>query len=144
MAKTVNRLFPLSIYCNLSKNKYHMLDYDDFFAHKAEYTGTYDELIEAGLSTIEDEADRENFRKVFNRQALLDSFQNGKDVVGLIHAQTGDDMDVRIMYTRAILSKDEDGNVIAISVAYELPEYLLEQKGYRTLIEEFNKKVGRG
>ena len=145
MASTINRLFPLSIYSNLTKNRYHMLDYDDFYARKAAYAGTYDDLIAAGMSTVEDETDRENFGRVFSRQALLDSFSDGQDTVGLIHTQTGDDKIVRIMYTRALLSKDENGDILAISVAYELPEYLLEHAEYRREIEKFNRKIeGKG
>ena len=144
MASTINRLFPLSIYINLSKNKYHMLDYDNYYARTAEYSGTYDELIAAGMSTIDDEADRENFKRTFDRQALLESFTKGKDAVGLLHTQTGDDGVVRLMYTRALMSKDESGDILAISVAYEMPEYLIENTGYKQLIEEFNRKTGRG
>ena len=144
MMRTINRLFPLSIYCNLSKNKYHMLDYDNYYARKAEYSGTYDELIEAGMSTINDGTDRESFLRAFNRQALLESFNSGRDVVGLMHTQTGDDGVVRMMYTRAIMSKDECGDIISISVAYELPEYLQKDKNYRDEIMKFNEKLGRG
>ena len=144
MAQTVERLFPLSIYCNLTKNKYHMLDYDDFHAHKAEYSGTYDELIAVGMSTVDDKADRESFRRAFNRQALLDSFENGNDVVGLIHRQTGDDGKVRLVYTRALMSKDENGDVLSIGVAYELPDYLQQKDEYRQEIQKFNIKAGRG
>ena len=142
MASTINRLFPLSIYINLTKNQYHMLDYDNFYARKAEYSGSYDELIAAGVSTIDDESDREHFQRYFNRQNLLESFKKGKNVVGLIHTQTGDDGIVRMMYTRVLMSQDESGDVLAICVAYELPEYLQEHREYRLEIEKFNKKVG--
>ena len=143
LAHTINRLFPLSIFCNLTRNEYHMLSYDDFYTRKADYSGTYDDLITAGMSTIEDAEDRENFRKAFNRQALLDSYENGRDMVELTHSQTGDDGKIRIMRTGAWIERDENGDVVSISISRELSGYLKRLDEDKKTMDKFFGKTER-
>lgn len=98
----VRTMYPLIIFCNLSRNSYHMIEYDGFSTKKAFAEGSYDGLIEVGASTVPDEVQADQFRNLFGRQNIMEAFAAGKTEVSLRHQQTGDDGIVRWMETKVI------------------------------------------
>lgn len=137
--------YPLSISINLSRNTYHMIDYDNYSTRKADPEGSYDELIKVGASTIPDRIDREKFRKLFHRESLLQAFQNGERERSLIHRQTGDDGVVHWISTRCAMRQDPDGDIIAIAVGCTIDEQVRREientrqyRDHSLFIEIFN------
>ena len=101
-----------------------MIDYDNYYTHKADEEGGYDDLIRAGASTIPNEADRRKFIELFGRKNLLDAFRNGEHERSLVHLQTGDDGVDRYMSTRCMMKKNEDGDIIAISIGGAVDDHI--------------------
>lgn len=113
----VRETYPLSIFANLSQNNYHMIDYDNFTTRKAKSSGSYEELIAVGASTIPDEGDREKFSTLFNRDNLIKAYEDGEKERTLIHVQRGDDGVDRWMSTRCVLSKNSNDDIIALCIS---------------------------
>lgn len=78
------------IAANLTKNSYYMMEYDRFATKKAARNGSFDELIEVGASTV-DPAYREEFKRKFQRESLLQAFSRGIQNVTMELRQLGDD-----------------------------------------------------
>ena len=109
--------FPLVIYLDYLNNEYRMLEYEQFLNKTAKWSGTVDELIEVGASTIPDEAYAEKFRTLFGRQNAWAAFRSGETELILKHPQWGDDGEIHWMETRVICLKYMDSKAEAISVS---------------------------
>lgn len=108
--------YPLSISMNLTKNTYHMIDYDNYSTRKAALKGSFDELIKVGASTIPNEADRRRFVELFTRENLIRAYENGERERSLVHLQTGDDGIDRRVTTKCMMKQNEDGDILAITI----------------------------
>ena len=86
--------FPLVIYLDYLNNEYRMLEYERFLNKTAKWSGTVDELIEVGASTIPDEAYAEKFQSLFGRQNAWTAFRSGETELILKHPQWGDDGEI--------------------------------------------------
>ena len=109
--------FPLVIYLDYLNNEYRMLEYEQFLNKTAKWSGTVDELIEVGASTIPDEAYAEKFQSLFGRQNAWAAFRSGETELILKHPQWGDDGEIHWMETRVICLKYMDSKAEAISVS---------------------------
>ena len=109
--------FPLVIYLDYLNNEYRMLEYERFLNKTAKWSGTVDELIEVGASTIPDEAYAEKFQSLFGRQNAWAAFRSGETELTLKHPQWGDDGEIHWMETRVICLKYMDSKAEAISVS---------------------------
>lgn len=116
LLSTIRKTYPLSISINLSRNTYHMIDYNYYYTRVAPEEGNFDELIISGAETIPNEGDREKFMTLFNRENLLAGFAEGERERLLIHLQTGDDGIDRWMSTRCIMKENSDGEIVAIGI----------------------------
>jgi len=82
--------YPLIILCNLSRNSYYMMTYDNFTTTKCSASGIYDELIEGGAETMHPE-DRDIFRTTFSIDNQLRKYAAGEKCITLVTRQLGDD-----------------------------------------------------
>ena len=89
MMKAATTAYDMVILVNLSRNAYEMVEYENFINHTAPRSGTFDELIEAGVSTLPEE-DRPAFRRAFSRENLLAAHARGEVSVYLEHHQVDD------------------------------------------------------
>jgi EAL domain-containing protein (putative c-di-GMP-specific phosphodiesterase class I) len=82
--------YPLVIFSNLTRNSFYMMAYDNFSSTSCPASGTFDNLIAHGASTMHPE-DQAIFAATFSRQNLLKAYAEGKNVVKIITRQIGDD-----------------------------------------------------
>ena len=116
-AAAMGIVYPLAISLDYLKNEYHMLEYEQFLNKTANWSGTVDELIEVGASTIPDKEYAEKFQSLFGRKNAMAAFRSGKTELMLKHPQWGDDGKIHWMETRVICLKYTDTEAEAISVS---------------------------
>ncbi len=82
--------YPLVILCNLSRNSYYMMTYENFTATKCSASGIYDELISDGATTMHPE-DRDLFRNTFAIENQIQKYNAGEKCIRITTRQLGDD-----------------------------------------------------
>lgn len=82
--------YPLIILCNLTRNSYYMITYDNFTTTKCSSSGIYEELIAGGTATMHPE-DQEIFRTTFSIENQMQKYNAGDKCIQLITRQLGDD-----------------------------------------------------
>ena len=112
-------MYPLVILGNLTRNSYCMLEYDHFIARTCACSGTYDELIKTGASTIYPE-DRENFVSAFSRDNLLLAHARGEKCVRCFCRQKGDDGIYRNVETTLVFVHAAGDDVYGVTLSRNL------------------------
>lgn len=142
VAKASSVMYPLAIAINLTDNEYHMITYDNFINKTAPESGTIEELIEAGASTIPNEIQQKEFQRKFNRQAQIAACEKGIKEIKLRHQQWADDGTIHWMETITLPVSLDDGKMRTILVSRIVDEEVelirQEQKQNRTLQERMN------
>ena len=82
--------YPLIIFCNLTRNTFYMMAYENFTATSCPSTGNIDDLIAHGAATMHPDC-KEAFATTFSRENLLKLYNEGKKSVSLLCRQMGDD-----------------------------------------------------
>jgi EAL domain-containing protein (putative c-di-GMP-specific phosphodiesterase class I) len=82
--------YPLVIFSNLTRNSFYMMAYDNFSSTSCPASGTFDDLIVHGTSTMHPE-DQQLFATTFSRENLLRANAAGEKVVKTVTRQIGDD-----------------------------------------------------
>ncbi len=116
-AEAMDIVYPLVIGIDYTNDHYGMIEYDNFLNKTAAYSGTVDELIRAGVSTIPDPKEAEAFWKLFNREAAMKAFRAGKKELVLRHSQYGDDGRIHYMDTHVICTECTDERITSISMS---------------------------
>ena len=116
-AMAMGIVYPLVISMDYSNDHYSMLEYDNFLNKTAAYSGTIDELIRVGASTVPDPGIAEEFWALFNRDAVIAAFRSGKKELALRHPQNGDDGKVHYMDTHVICTECSDDKITAVSMS---------------------------
>ena len=141
-ASSMGVVYPLAISLDYLKNEYHMLEYENFLNKTAKWSGTIDELIDAGASTIPDEKYAERFKNLFGREPSLEAFKQGEKELTLKHPQIGDDGKIHWMETKVICLECTDEKAEAISIAKCIDEEKIiddaikEQEQQKRILEE--------
>jgi EAL domain-containing protein (putative c-di-GMP-specific phosphodiesterase class I) len=116
------RKYPLVIFSNLTRNSFYMMAYDNFSSKSCPASGTFDDLIAHGTSTMHPE-DRSIFAETFGRLNLLKAYAQGKQVVKSITRQIGDDGVYRKVETMDFFVKSPSADdVLVISLCDNLEE----------------------
>ena len=116
-AKAIGIVYPLIISMDYMANSYEMVEYDNFLNRTAANSGTIDDLINVGTSTIPDPKIAKEFASLFNREAAIKAFRQGKKELTLRHPQNGDDGKIHYMDTHVICTECSNDKVTAISMA---------------------------
>ncbi|MBQ7670351.1 MAG: EAL domain-containing protein [Clostridia bacterium] len=82
--------YPLIIYGNLTRNSFYMMTYENFTSKSCPSTGTVDDLISHGTSTMHPE-DQKRWSAMFCRENQLKLYREGKKEFHMITRQIGDD-----------------------------------------------------
>lgn len=82
--------YTLIILCNLSRNSYYMMTYENFTTTKCSASGIYNELITNGASTMHPD-DQEVFRTTFSIENQMQKYNAGEKCIQLVTRQLGDD-----------------------------------------------------
>lgn len=116
LSLAVHNLVSLVMSCNLTKNSFHMVNYDDFTTKAAPTEGVFDELIAIGVSTVPED-DRQKFIDAFSRENLLAAHARGEKKIELDHKQIGDDGMVRWIRTWVLfVNNPYDDDVYAVNL----------------------------
>lgn len=116
-AQTMGAVYPLAISLDYKNDSYQMIEYDNFLNKTAASSGTIDELIRVGASTIPDVAIAKQFWELFNREAVIKAFKRGENKIFLHHPQNGDDGKIHYMNTMVVCSECSEENIKAISIS---------------------------
>ena len=116
-AETLGFIYPLIIYTDYLNNYYTMVEYDGFVNKTASYSGTIDDLISVGASTLPNPKEAEAFFNLFNREAVINAFKQGKKELSLRHSQNGDDGKVHYMDTHVICAECSEDKITGVSVS---------------------------
>ena len=116
-ARAMGIVYPLVISIDYTNDYYAMLEYDNFLNKTTAPSGTIDELVNVEASTIPDPKAAEAFLSLFNKEAVVDAFRQGKKELTLRHPQNGDDGKVHYIETHIICTECSDNKITAISMA---------------------------
>ncbi len=97
--------YDMVICANLTRNSYYMMDYDRFKTHCADGDGVFDELIDAGASSVPAPYDR-ILRDTFSRESLMKGYRSGKRVIRLEHPQYSDTGELLKVATLVLFVED--------------------------------------
>ncbi len=134
-ASAMGMMYPLAISLDYLNNSYHMLEYEGFLNKTADWSGTVDELIAAGASTIPDEAAAARFIELFGREGACRAFRAGETELTLVHPQNGDDGLAHWMETKVICMECSADAIEAISVSKCIDEQKAAEDAHQLLIE---------
>ncbi|MBC8569483.1 PAS domain-containing hybrid sensor histidine kinase/response regulator [Zongyangia hominis] len=122
MASVMGRIYPLIIHVNLSRNTYTFLEYERFDAKEAPLSGSFDDLVALGASSMHPDF-REKFCETFSREKLLQAYREGKERVYLAHRQLGHDGNYHWTDTDVHFTGESDnGDVWEITLSRNIDE----------------------
>ncbi len=125
-------IYPMIISANLTKNTYHMVEYDNYHNKTAGYSGVFDDLIEAGASTIHPDH-RQTFIETFSRESQLKAFESGENEINLDSKQMTENGEYCWVHTRVLRTYDETGDVLQFTFARPNDEYKVMEEQNRML-----------
>jgi len=112
--------YPLVILCNLSRNSYYMMTYENFTTTKCTGSGIYDELIAGGATTMHPD-DRDIFLNTFSIENQIKKYEAGEKCIRIITRQMGDDGIYRRVETiNYFVSNPATNDVLVITLCENL------------------------
>ncbi len=112
--------YPLIILSNLTRNSYYMMVYENFSSQQCDASGSFDELICHGASTMLPE-EQELFATTFSIPSLTAAYKKGEKSVTLITHQIGDDGIYRKVETTDYFVKNPSSDdVLVITLCQNL------------------------
>ncbi len=132
----VQNAYDMIISVNLTQNSYYMIDYNRFLTHCAGYDGVFDDLIEAGASSVP-VSHRREFQDTFCRSSLLKAYHSGKKSVRLEHPQYSDDGKLHWVLTKVMFMKDNTtGDILEITLAQYIDEEHAQKERTRKVLTD--------
>ena len=136
----VKAIYPMIISLNLTRNCYHMVEYDQFVAREAQEAGTVDELIRVGASTMHPDY-RDEFVRRFSRRSMLDAVARGEREIVMEARQMGDDGEYHWVSIHNIRVADLAGGEVAmLSFNRTIDERKREERERRELMQELSRE----
>lgn len=112
--------YPLIIMCNLSRNSFYMMAYENFTTQSCKSTGVFTELIEHGASTMHPD-DQELFKTTFDRIDQINAYNHGTRHRSVITRQIGDDgIYRRVETTNYYVKNPSSTDILAITLSRPL------------------------
>lgn len=142
LCTAISDIYPLIIFGNLTKNTYSVLECERFPTKRALDEKTYDELVNSSASTIPVEIHREQFLRLFSREALLQAYQNGKRQLNLRLQQVGDDGIIRWVETRVIIRQCDCGGILTISFSRPVNDEMERLLSYSEALQKADLAAG--
>ncbi len=132
----VSDTYDMIISVNLSRNTYHMVSYDRYLNQSAQYDGVFDDLIEIGVSSVPD-SHKENFRRAFCRESLLNAYKEGKKDVYLEHQQYDDSGCVHWIATHVIFTENPyNDDIMEITLSQNIDERIRKEKENQLILQD--------
>jgi len=112
--------YPLIIMCNLTRNSFYMMAYENFTTQSCKSTGVFTELIEHGATTMHPE-DQELFKTTFDRLAQIEAYNKGDRKRSVVTRQIGDDgIYRRVETTNYYVKNPSSTDILAITLSKPL------------------------
>ncbi len=129
----ITSTFELIISANLTQNTFYLLNYEHAVNSTAGPDGEFDTLIAVGESTVPD-AQKENFRNSFSREALLKAYAEGKKDVYLEHQQYDVNGVVHWVSTHVIFTENPyNDDILEITLSQNIDERVEKDENQRAL-----------
>ena len=136
----VKSLYPMIIAINLTGNRYHMVEYDRFTTREAQDSGTVDELIRVGASTMHPDY-RDEFVQRFSRQSMLDCVARGEREICMEARQLGDDGEYHWVSIHNVRVADLAGGEVAmLSFNQIIDDRKREEQERRELLQALSRE----
>ncbi len=134
-AAAMGVIYPLAISLDYLKNEYTMLEYEHFYNKTAAYSGTIDDLVNVGASTIPDKAIAEKFKDLFDREKSIAAFKRGEKELTLQHPQYDDNGGIHWIETKIFCLTCSEDEIKGISIAKSIDEQKEIENAYKRLSE---------
>lgn len=114
--------YPLVIMCNLTRNSFYMMVYDNFTTTCCPSTGVCTELIEHGASTMHPD-DADLFRQTFDVAEQIKGYNSGQKFRRCVTRQKGDDGIYRpVETTNYYVKNPASTDILAITLSKPIVE----------------------
>lgn len=113
LLSVIFKKYPLIIFSNLTRNSFYMMAYENFTSTGCPSTGVFDELIMHGAASMHPN-DQKIFAETFDRQNLINAYNDGRSEVRLVTKQMGDDGVYRDVETVDYFVKSESSNDLLV------------------------------
>ncbi len=128
--------YDMIISANLTKNTYYMIDYARFGTHCAAADGVFDDLIDAGASSIP-LSHRQEFHDTFCRTNLIKAYREGRKSVRLEHPQYADDGTLHYVSTKVLFVEDaRSGDLLQITLSQYIDKEYAEREKTRKILTD--------
>jgi hypothetical protein len=133
MKKILNAMlsvYPMIVYCNLTRNTYTMLRNDRFLYNDVMSSGRYDDLIDENVENIHSNY-QALFLDCFSRERLLKSFQEGKtEIYAELHQKNKEGAYCWVS-TQVIKVEDTSGDVCHLCLNRVIDGIVKEKHSHR-------------
>lgn len=109
--------YPFAIDVDFSSNHYHLMEKAPDMEIQVQSEGVLDELLETQAKLVPDEEQAREFRSIFSRTAIMDSFREGRTEIAHRYQTRNTDGSIHWILTKVICTecKDEDIHGICLS-----------------------------
>lgn len=109
--------YPFAIDVDFSSNHYHLMEKAPDMEIQVQSEGALDELLETQAKLVPDEEQAGEFRSIFSRTAIMDSFREGRTEIAHRYQTRNTDGSIHWILTKVICTecKDEDIHGICLS-----------------------------
>jgi len=112
--KTVYRI---SMYFNVTKNEYHLIDIKTGVDQIVPQKGTIDDIVTIGVNSIPNKDQAQQYYDLFNRNALVDAYNSGKKEISLQHEQIIFKGECHWMEGRLVFVDSNNGEINAVCLS---------------------------
>lgn len=150
LATAARIAYQMLIAVNLTKNTYHMLEYDRKPVQEPENEGCFDDLIEFELLSVHPDF-REEFKAKFTREKLTDTFSHGERIVTMRVPHLGGDGIYHWHFTQVVrVESPYTDELIEITLSRNIDEELRlqeeridKERSAKQLLEDALEKAER-
>lgn len=128
LATAARIAYQMLIAVNLTRNTYHMLEYDRSHVQEPESKGCFDDLITFELLSVRPDL-REEFKARFSRESLTDAFTQGERIVSMRVPHLGADGKYHWHFTQVVrVESPYTDDLIEITLSRNIEEELRQQE----------------
>lgn len=148
LATAAKAAYQMLIAVNLTRNTYHMMEYERFPIKQPENDGCFDDLIASELSTVHPDH-QEEFLGKFSRQSLMDTFSRGESIITMEVPHLGEDGVYHWNFTQVVrVVSPYSDDLIEITLSRNIDEErrtqqesLARERQSKLLLEDALKKA---
>jgi len=135
--KTVYRI---SMFFNVTKNTYHLIDYKPGVGMVVPQKGTIDEIVDIGVRSIPNKEHAQQYYFLFNRQALIKAYKEGVKELVLQHEQTIYNGETHWMEGRLVFVNSTDDEINAVCLSKVIDDEIKNKLVLKEALDNSNKQ----